>query len=121
MSLYRLFASFLLATSAPTLWAGGIAENISISGFTYVPGSVTIDFGETVSFEATGFHPLRLDDTVEIACDENCQITYLSVGDFGFYCINHGGPKGVGMAGSVSVQANADVIFVGTFQYTLML
>lgn len=121
MSLYRLFASFLLATSAPALWAGGVAESIGISGFTYVPGSVTIDVGETVSIAATQSHPLRLDDMVEIACDEECQITYLSVGDFGFYCNFHGGPNGVGMSGSVAVQENTDVVFVGTFQHTLML
>lgn len=114
-------ALFSLVTAASTAWAGGVAESIGISGFTYVPADVSIDLGETVSIEASGFHPLRLDDSADIACNVDCQITYLSAGSFGFYCENHGAPNGINMAGSVTVQENADMLFVGTFQHTLIL
>lgn len=121
MSLRQVLVLSLFISAAPVASAGGIAETISISGFSYEPADVTIGKGETVDIDASGSHPLRLDDSAEVACTTNCNVTYLSVGTFGFYCNAHGGPDGVGMSGTVTVEDNPDIMFVGTFQFTLLL
>lgn len=114
-----LFLSVLAVFSTPAL-AGGISATIGISGFTYTNSPASIPAGETVAIAASGFHPLRLDAVPDFACasKDGCQITFLRPASYGFFCFNHGGPAGVGMAGSVTVTAT-DTVFAGTFQYTV--
>ena len=50
-----------------------------------------------MDFAATGFHPLKLDDDDTITCTQDCNVTFLAVGDYGFYCENHGSAGGNGM------------------------
>ena len=121
MALRHLCIATALIMAAPAVESGGIAQSIVIDGFSYTPANADINYGETVSFEASGFHPLRFDDTADIACDVDCDVTFLAAGPAGFYCSNHGGPNGSGMSGTLTVAENLDVVFAGTFQHTLTL
>ncbi len=110
------------ALAAPAAFAAGIAGTVGIAGFEYAPASVQIMPGQTVDFAATGFHPLKLDDDGSVTCTQNCNVTFLGVGDYGFYCENHGSPGGNGMAGAVQVigDPGSAPVFVGTFEHTLI-
>lgn len=111
------------ALVAPTVFAAGIAATVGISGFDYTPGSVQITPGQTVDFAATGLHPLKLDDDDTITCTQDCNVTFLAVGDYGFYCENHGSAGGNGMAGAVQVTGDpaSAPVFVGTFEHTVLV
>lgn len=109
-------AGLLLASLAQ---AGGIADTIGIVDFTYSPATVTIQAGQTVAIAATAFHPLRVDANAAIECEVDCNLTFLTPGTYGFFCVNHGGPGGVGMAGSVTVTAG-DLLFTGTMEHTVL-
>lgn len=118
-ALHRLaFSSILIASVAE---AGGIAQTVGIDGFAYTPATVEIQAGQTVDFAATAFHPFRLDDAPEVQCAQDCNVTYLRPGTYGFYCDNHGSPGGNGMAGTVVVLGDpqSGPIFVGTFEHTV--
>lgn len=106
---------------APVAAASGIAQTVGIDGFDYTPATVQIQPGQTVDFTATAFHPLRLDDAPDVLCTQDCNVTYLTPGSYGFYCENHGGPGGSGMAGTVVVLGDpaSAPIFVGTFEHTV--
>lgn len=114
----NLLTAIALALASGSTLAGGVAANVGIDGFTYTPANVSIQAGETVSFVATGFHPLALDDSTTITCSEDCNVTFLTAGTYGFYCDNHGGPGGAGMAGTVTV-TGFDFLFTGTFEHTM--
>ena len=50
--------------SAPITVTGGTTHQVGISGFTYTPNTLTIAPGDSVSFTASSFHPLRTDDDI---------------------------------------------------------
>ena len=83
---------------------GGATHQVGISGFTYTPATLTIAPGDSVAFAASGMHPLRSDDSL-FSCDANCTVAFPNVGEYRFYCDNHGGPGGQGMSGIILVQA----------------
>ncbi len=115
-----LITLFFSMTAAP-VFAGGVAANVGISGFTYTPSEVTIEAGETVAFEAEAFHPFTLDDAPSIVCQSDCNVHFRSPGTYGFYCVNHGDAGGVGMSGTVTVTASSitDRIFIDPFELAL--
>lgn len=114
-------ATCLLFAVAGSATASGIAASVGINGFTYSPANVTIEAGQTVAFEATAFHPFTLDDAPGIVCTTDCNVHFPSVGEFGFYCDNHGSSGGAGMAGTVTVIASSitDRIFLAPFEWTM--
>ena len=107
----------LLALVSPAALAGGVAADVGISGFTYTPGEVTIEAGETVGFAASGFHPLAFDDSETLACGQDCNVIFRTPGEYGFYCENHGSP-GAGMFGTITVTASTitDRVFIDPFE-----
>lgn len=107
----------LVAMVAPAAFAGGVAADIGISGFTYVPGEVTVEAGETVGFTASTFHPLAFDDNAGLGCDQDCNIVFRTPGEYGFFCENHGSP-GAGMSGTITVVASTitDRLFLDPFE-----
>lgn len=110
----------LLVPSLPCA-ASGIAASVGIVGFDYSPSAVTIEAGETVAFEAAAFHPLTFDDAPLIVCNQDCNVHFRSPGTYGFYCVNHGAPGGINMAGTVTVVASSvtDRIFIDPFELAL--
>jgi plastocyanin len=107
----------LLSMVSCAVTAGGIAADVVIVGFTYSPPDVTIEAGETIAFEASGFHPLAFDDNEALGCSQNCNVIFRTPGEYGFYCENHGNP-GSGMFGTVTVTDSTieDRVFIDPFE-----
>jgi plastocyanin len=106
---------------APLAAAQGIAATVGIEDFSYTPAAVSIQPGQTVAIAAAAFHPLAVDANAAIGCDVDCNVTFLTPGTYDFFCVNHGGPGGVGMAGTVTVTGAAgDWVFVGTMEHTVL-
>ena len=87
---------------------------VLVEGFSYNPSELTVRPGDVVQFEASGSHPLRSDDNL-FECGVDCQVPFLTTGDFGFFCFSHGGPGGNGMSGTIHV-VNPDRIFGNGFE-----
>jgi plastocyanin len=105
---------------APLAAAQGIAATVGIQDFSYTPAAVSIQPGQTVAIAAAAFHPLRVDANAAIGCEVDCNVTFLSAGSYPFFCLNHGGPGAVGMAGTVTVAGvPGDFVFAGTLEHTV--
>jgi plastocyanin len=121
MRTFLLLAGVAGLVLAPGANAQGIAATVGIQDFTYTPAAVSIQPGQTVAIAAAAFHPLRVDANAAIACDTNCNVTFLTAGTYTYFCFNHGGPGGVGMAGTVTVAGAAgDSVFAGTMEHTVL-
>lgn len=108
--------------AAPAASATGIAGSVAINGFDYSPPTLQVEPGQTIDFAATGFHPLKLDDDDSVTCTQDCNVTFLGFGHYGFYCGNHGSPGGNGMSGVIGVVGDPDSapVFAGSFEHTLI-
>ncbi|MDH3497977.1 MAG: plastocyanin/azurin family copper-binding protein [Gemmatimonadota bacterium] len=90
--------------------AVGSSANIGVSGLTFSPSDVTIATGGTVTWSwNTGVaHDVTWDAGTPAASATNTNVTYqqtfANAGSFAYYCSIHGGPGGVGMSGTVTVQ-----------------
>lgn len=81
-------------------------------GFEFDPAEVTIDVGDTVTWQQSGPFPhnVKFDDgSFEEPADPTsvpwtAQRTFDAPGTFRYYCEQHGGPGGEGMAGTVAVR-----------------
>ena len=102
-----LFFLFLLSTSALAadhmVTAGGSAN-------VFNPRSLTINAGDTVTFvNGGGFHNLVADDNSFTSGppSDSWSLTqaFPNAGTFPYHCQIHGGPGGVGMSGSIIVNA----------------
>ncbi len=77
----------------------------------FSPPAVEIDVGDTVTWNnGGGFHNVKFDDgsfeqpSSPSATPWTVQRTFDTPGTFRYYCEEHGGPGGAGMAGTVSVR-----------------
>lgn len=91
--------------------AVGSSANIGVSGLTFSPSDVTIATGGTVTWAwSTGAvtHNVTWDAGTPAASATSGTVTYqqtfANAGSYAFYCSIHGGPGGVGMSGTVTVQ-----------------
>jgi plastocyanin len=87
---------------------------------TFLPKSLTIPPNTTVHFENRGLlHNVRFEDgSFEEPADPQPTPWRVSkhfdeVGEFRYYCENHGAPGGVGMAGVVHVESTANPTLTG--------
>ena len=88
------------ALSAALLLAS-VPHQVAIgSGNTYSPQALRVAPGDTVTWAASNFHPLVLEN--EGVAYTTAQQRTLS-DSVKFYCANHGGPGGAGMSGVVAV------------------
>lgn len=105
---------------------GAHAANVTVtatSSLTFTPATVTINPGDTVTFKnGGGFHNVA-SDTGLFRCASGCDgaggngnlssaswsatVTFNNPGTFGYFCEQHGGIGGVGMAGKVIVNGSA--------------
>ena len=86
--------------------------------FDFLPASITINEGDIVDFQWTGAvdHTTTSDatsgsdtwDSGLLGTGASFQVANLSLGNHPYYCIPHGTPGGVGMAGEISVVPNCD-------------
>ena len=96
------------------------------SNFTFSPKNLSIDVGDTVTFEnGGGFHNVTSapGSVTMFRCADGCDgaggngdlssaswsatVTFPTAGTVGFYCEAHGSPNGTGMAGTITVNAVA--------------
>ena len=107
----------LVGVWAVVLGAGAeaLAENQTVSATssdTFSPADVSITQGEQVTFQnGGGLHNVHFDNgSVDFPASPSTSawkttVTLNQVGDFRFYCEQHGGPNGSGMSGIVHVVA----------------
>ncbi|HEY0661319.1 MAG TPA: FG-GAP-like repeat-containing protein [Lysobacter sp.] len=96
------------------------------SNFTFSPNNLTIDAGDTVTFQnGGGFHNVTSDpgSVTTFRCANGCDgaggngnlsgaswsatVSFPTAGTIGYFCEAHGSPGGVGMAGTITVVASA--------------
>ncbi|HEX8067014.1 MAG TPA: plastocyanin/azurin family copper-binding protein [Thermoleophilaceae bacterium] len=99
-----------LLAAAPSLAADQTVHATGSS--TFSPKTVTIAVGESVTFTNDGgIHNVRFDDgqftqpsSPSAVWSSDPKRTFDAPGTYRYYCEQHGGPGGVGMAGTVVVQ-----------------
>ena len=97
-----------LAAPAPAL---AVNQTVTASGSnTFSPKNVTVDLGDTVTWNNTGgLHNVHFDDGSYVmpaspqGAPWTVQRTFAAAGTFKYYCEIHGGPNGLGMSGTVTV------------------
>jgi plastocyanin len=110
-------AAAALAAALATLGTAGAAEVfvvVSNTSNVYTPSVVFIQPGDTVTWTFAGGpmpHNVQADDgsfqSPVLATPWTFSHVFPSAGNFGYYCVLHGGPGGVGMAGMVVVGGRA--------------
>jgi plastocyanin len=84
-------------------------HTVNTSGTSFVPKTITIAVGDSVTWKNDGgFHSVDFDDgsvnTAPTGADTIATHEFETAGTFNYYCEIHGGPDGVGMSGTVVVQ-----------------
>ncbi|MBC8047227.1 MAG: hypothetical protein H7Y00_10555 [Fimbriimonadaceae bacterium] len=88
-----------------------VTHIIEVRNFEYVPLSVSINLGDTVTFQwIEGNHPTVSDSGIfsDIPMDilnQQFDLVLTSAGTFSFHCLIHGSSGGSGMSGSITVSA----------------
>lgn len=86
------------------------ATTITMSDFSYVPSTITVKVGTTVTFvnQDGVAHTATADggefDTGVLRANESADVTFSRAGTFRFHCQFHGGAGGQGMAGTIVVE-----------------
>jgi len=108
---------------------------ISSTNFVFTPNDLTINQGDFVNFvNTTGFHNVLADDN-SFQCSQACLgggknlvsapnsanwsvfVKFDTLGDVPYFCEQHGGVGGSGMAGVIRVvDPSADIIFTNGFE-----
>jgi plastocyanin len=106
-------AAILLGLVGALPSATAADQSVSIVEYSFAPGSVTVQAGDTVTWtnDGTTVHTVTADDgsfsSSTIGPGDSYSHTFTSVGAVPYYCAFHGGAGGSGMAAQVSVQAPA--------------
>lgn len=102
--------TFLILTALASA-AGAATHNVTVGpGTSFSPETLTIQVGDTVTWtNAGGFHDAVADNGTFSSGPPSSAAwtfsrTFNSAGTVGYYCTIHGGPGGVGMAGTIIVQ-----------------
>ncbi len=92
-----------------------ITHTVEVQDFQFAPASISVSVNDNVNFIWTGAvpHSTTSDatsgpdswDSGVIGAGSSFQVTINSVGVHPYYCTPHGGPGGVGMAGSITANA----------------
>ena len=105
----------LTYTAIATPGSGPTGPTVQVLNNDFDPAVITVTVGETVTWvwagSSIGPHNVQPDDAVTPGRSGNVtfgpeaySFTFNQVGDFLYYCQNHGGPNGVLMSGRVIVQ-----------------
>jgi plastocyanin len=86
---------------------------VEVADFEFIPSELTITQGDTITFVWTGFVPHTSTSDVASGLDvwhsgllsqgATYQVVLNQIGEHGYYCIPHGAPGGIGMAGNITV------------------
>ena len=117
-----LLAAAVAAALLPAAPAGAATIDVQVVDFQFNPQNVTIQVGDTVRWTSLGgHHNVRANDG-SFRCANGCDgeggngtpannlwmvtRTFTQAGTVGYYCELHGGPTGLGMAGTITVQGS---------------
>lgn len=100
-------ATALLAL--PTI-AGAQSTDVAVTDNTFEPETVTVAVGDTVTWSVSGANPHTItaeDGSFDqaVSSGDTFEQVFDTPGTYDYYCTIHGAPGGVGMAGTVVVQA----------------
>lgn len=122
----RILLLMMLGFSLSSLFAQ-TNHIVQVSDFAFTPKDLTIEIGDTVTWRwVEGAHTTTSDSTsgfniwnVPITSG-NPEFSFVlkSIGLYRYYCIPHGSPGGIGMAGSIQVN---DVVPVELLSFTVKL
>jgi plastocyanin len=111
-----LLLAVLLAVGG-TAHATNYTVTIDAQNLQYVPASLQLVRGDSVTIEASSFHPLFFMDNPGVTCTAACTFKFNSASSpFDFFCGNH---VAQGMAGSVNVLDNPDFLYGDDFEVPL--
>ena len=102
---------FLLLLAGTSAYADNHVVTVGGGANVFSPRSLTINAGDTVTFvNGGGFHNVVADHgefTSGSATNDpfSFKQTFNTAGTFAYYCEVHGGPGGVGMSGTIKVNA----------------
>ena len=95
-----------------------IIHRVAVRDFDFFPAIIDVGVGETIRFEWTGDvpHTTTSDalngadswDSGLLGIGATYDITIQQAGQHRYYCIPHGGPGGIGMAGIINAQEDCD-------------
>ncbi|MEQ9618398.1 MAG: plastocyanin/azurin family copper-binding protein [Deltaproteobacteria bacterium] len=105
-------------TPAPTPAPVPAVHDVSMEDNVFVPANITINVGDTVRWTNNGSlnHTSRNDDGTLFNSNDQFplpsgmepgdvyEFTFNSEGDIAYYCEFHGGPGGIGMSGTITVE-----------------
>src|SRR5690242_11492480 len=115
-TLVPTLAPTLVSTSAPTVTPTAAAApqsariEIAISDDAFAPKNLSVPAGAVVVWNRSGTHPhtVTADDNAFdsgiLRAGQGFEHTFTQSGTFAYYCDVHGGPGGVGMSATVTVQ-----------------
>lgn len=104
--------------------AAAMTHTVFVNFFDFSPREITITAGDTVLWDwvdDTSAHTVTSDtpglfgSAFLLGADQSFTHTFNNVGVYGYYCIPHGSPGGVGMAGTVEVLAPLSAISGGPY------
>ena len=97
---------------------GNIIHIVEVEDFEFIPQSIDVKVGETVRFIWTGYIPHTTTSDATSGVDswdsgllemgDTFDIVINAEGTHPYYCIPHGGPGGIGMAGIINASAQCD-------------
>ena len=113
MRIRFLWIGILVSASLPVAVASAANQSVTANGSNvFEPADVTVLQGEAVTWTNNGgFHNVHFDDGSFVMPASpafppwSVAHTFPTVGTYKYYCEVHGGPNGVGMSGTVTVQA----------------
>lgn len=103
-------AGLVLTVVLAVMPAGAATSNVSVGNNFFDPATATVQVGDTAHWSWAGnAHSVTLDDGSFDSGVHNAgfstERTFSTAGSFRYYCSVHGGLNGVGMAGTVQVNA----------------
>ena len=111
VTLGTLFALLSVASAAPL----PATKMVSVQDDRFAPKAITVHVGDTVTWTIAGQHEHTVTadngsfDSGDLKVGEKTSfsVTFRQAGTVAYHCKYHGGPGGVGMSGTVVVQAGA--------------
>ncbi|HEX4480720.1 MAG TPA: plastocyanin/azurin family copper-binding protein [Rudaea sp.] len=112
----RTFLKFIgcsiLALAGSAAFAANHAVSVGGSALVFTPSTLTINVGDSVTFtNVGGVHNVVADDNSFTSGAPTGTFTFTetftTAGTFPYYCEVHGGPHGVGMSGTITVNDTA--------------
>jgi len=99
-------------------FANNVKHTVLVEDFKFSPDSINIAIGDTVLFDWTGMIPHTATSDINsgpnsfnsglLSQGANYEVIFNTQGDHPYYCIPHGAPGGIGMAGNINVQPSCD-------------